>query len=97
VANRVRETVELEMTYPWGLPQTVLGLNGDLFRDCAQHIADRRLGRIGLPAQYGSVNPFPWISESTDLGKEKTSLRPVSPNTNRPSVIVVGLIRTRVE
>jgi ribonucleotide reductase beta subunit family protein with ferritin-like domain len=27
--------------------------------------------RVGLPAQYGSVNPFPSISESIDLGKGK--------------------------
>jgi ribonucleotide reductase beta subunit family protein with ferritin-like domain len=60
-------------------------------------LADRRLARIGVPAQYGSVDPFPWISESTDLGKEKSSLRPMSPNTNRPASIVVGLIRTLVK
>jgi ribonucleotide reductase beta subunit family protein with ferritin-like domain len=60
-------------------------------------LTNRRLAQIGLPAQYGSVNPFPWISESTDLGKGKASSRPVSPNTNRPSIIVVGLIRTRVK
>ena len=34
-------------------------------------IADRRLERIGLPSQYGSRNPFPWMSEAIDLGKEK--------------------------
>jgi ribonucleotide reductase beta subunit family protein with ferritin-like domain len=28
--------------------------------------------RVGLPAQYGSVYPFPSISESIDLGKEKS-------------------------
>ena len=49
----------------------ILGLNGDLFREYVQHIADRRLERIGLVAQYGSPNPFPWMSETIDLGKEK--------------------------
>ena len=36
-----------------------------------QHVADRRLERIGLPTQYGSLNPFPWMSETIDLSKEK--------------------------
>jgi ribonucleoside-diphosphate reductase beta chain len=72
VVDRVREAVELEMAYAWDcLPHGILGLNGDLFRDYVQHIADRRLERIGLPAQYGSPNPFPWMSETIDLGKEK--------------------------
>lgn len=53
------------------LPTGILGLNGDLFREYVQHIADRRLERIGLPAQYGSANPFPWMSETMDLSKEK--------------------------
>src|SRR5262249_25409740 len=29
------------------------------------------LGRIGLPRQYRARNPFPWMSETIDLGKEK--------------------------
>jgi len=46
-------------------------MNADNFRQYIQHIADRRLERIGLPAQYGSTNPFPWMSEAVDLNKEK--------------------------
>ena len=49
----------------------MLGLNAGLFRDYVQHIADRRLERIGLPTQHGSANPFPWMSEAVDLRKEK--------------------------
>ncbi len=68
----VREAVELEVAYARDcLPQGILGLNSDLFRYYVQHIADRRLERIGLPAQYGSPNPFPWMSETIDLTKEK--------------------------
>jgi ribonucleoside-diphosphate reductase beta chain len=48
-----------------------MGLNADLFREYIQHIADRRLERIGLSPQYGSSNPFPWMSEIMDLSKEK--------------------------
>jgi ribonucleoside-diphosphate reductase beta chain len=68
----VREAVELEIAYARDcLPNGVLGLNAELFRAYVEHIADRRLERIGLPAQYGSPNPFPWMSETIDLPKEK--------------------------
>ena len=69
----VREAVELEIAYAKDcLPRGVLGLNSDLFREYVQHIADRRLERIGLPMQFpGAKNPFPWMSETIDLGKEK--------------------------
>ena len=36
-----------------------------------QHLADRRLERIGLATKYGSDNLFPWTSETIDLAKEK--------------------------
>ena len=49
----------------------MLGLNAGLFREYVQLIADRRLERIGLPRKYLTHNPFPWMSETTDLGKEK--------------------------
>lgn len=72
MVDRVREAVELEIAYAKDcLPNGVLGLNADLFRDYVQYIADRRLERIQLPTQYGSNNPFPWMSETMDLSKEK--------------------------
>jgi ribonucleoside-diphosphate reductase beta chain len=62
----------LEITYAQDcLPEGILGLNANLFREYVQHVADRRLERIGLPVQFGSKNPFPWMSETIDLGKEK--------------------------
>ncbi|MGI9518798.1 MAG: ribonucleotide-diphosphate reductase subunit beta [Pirellulaceae bacterium] len=70
--DRIKESVELEIAYARDcLPNGVLGLNAELFRDYVQYIADRRLERIQLPAQYGSSNPFPWMSETIDLAKEK--------------------------
>jgi len=70
--ERVRAAVELEIEYAIScLPRGVLGLNAELFRHYVQHVADRRLERIGLPTQYGSSNPFPWMSETIDLSKEK--------------------------
>jgi ribonucleoside-diphosphate reductase beta chain len=72
VINSIRHAVELEIRYAEDcLPTGILGLNADMFREYVQHIADRRLERIGLPAQYFSSNPFPWMSETIDLGKEK--------------------------
>lgn len=70
--DRIKVAVELEIEYAEScLPRGVLGLNADLFREYVQHVADRRLERIGLPVQYGSSNPFAWMSETIDLGKEK--------------------------
>jgi ribonucleoside-diphosphate reductase beta chain len=31
----------------------------------------RRLERVGLPMQYDSSNPFPWMSEAMDFAKER--------------------------
>ncbi|MCL4111140.1 UNVERIFIED_CONTAM: hypothetical protein GTU68_058906 [Idotea baltica] len=72
IIDRIKKAVELEIKYAEDcLPRGILGLNGELFRDYVQYIADRRLERIGLSPQYGSSNPFPWMSETIDLSKEK--------------------------
>ena len=69
----IREAVELEIRYAEDcLTNGILGLNAGMFREYVQYIADRRLERIGLPAQYFITStPFPWMSETIDLGKEK--------------------------
>lgn len=70
--SMIEEAVELEIAYAEDcLPRGILGLNASMFRDYVQHVADRRLERIGLNAHYGSKNPFPWMSETMDLNKEK--------------------------
>jgi ribonucleoside-diphosphate reductase beta chain len=72
IVRMIREAVELEIAYAEDcLPRGILGLNSGLFREYVQHIADRRIERIGLAALYGSRNPFPWMSETIDLRKEK--------------------------
>ncbi len=72
ILQMVRQAVEYEFAYAREcLPRGVMGLNADLFRDYVQYIADRRLERIRLPQQYGSKNPFAWMSEAIDLTKEK--------------------------
>ena len=68
----IEQAVELEIAFAEDtLPRGILGLNAGLFREYVQHIADRRIERIGLTARHGSKNPFPWMSETIDLGKEK--------------------------
>lgn len=72
ITDLIMEAVELEARYAEDcLPKGILGLNAPMFREYARHIGDRRLERIGLKAQYGAKNPFPWMSETIDLGKEK--------------------------
>ncbi len=72
IVDLVRQAVELEYQYAVDcLPKGILGLSAPMFRDYVQFIADRRLERIGLKSQYGSKNPFPWMSETIDLQKEK--------------------------
>ena len=72
VIERIKKAVELECQYAQEcLPRGVLGLNVPLLREYVQYIADRRFERLHLPKQYGSSNPFPWMSEVIDLKKEK--------------------------
>ncbi len=72
IVSLIREAVELEIQYAQDcLPRGILGLTAPMFREYVQHIADRRLERIGLAPIYKSKNPFPWMSETIDLQKEK--------------------------
>ena len=72
ITDKIRQAVELEIAYAEDcLPRGILGLTAPMFRDYVQYIADRRLERIGLKVEYRSKNPFPWMSETIDLGKEK--------------------------
>ncbi len=73
IIEMIDKSVNYEYAYACDcLPEGVLGLNADMFKDYVQYVADRRLERIGLPTQYaGSKNPFPWMSETIDLAKEK--------------------------
>jgi ribonucleoside-diphosphate reductase beta chain len=76
LVEQIRRAVELEIAYARDcLPIGVLGLTADVVREYVQYIADRRLERIGLARHYRTRNPFPWMSETIDLGKKKTSLR----------------------
>ena len=72
ITNLVREAAKLEYTYAQEVfPTGIFGLNADGFKQYIEHIADRRLERVGLTAQFGAQNPFPWMSEAIDLSKKK--------------------------
>ena len=77
LVDLVKQGTELEITFAQEVfPKGIFGMNAENFRQYIQHIADRRLERIGLPAQYHSTNPFPWMSEAVDLNKEKNFFEP---------------------
>jgi len=72
IVSLIKDAVELEIQYAQDcLPRGILGLTAPMFREYVQYIADRRLERIGLKPIYKSKNPFPWMSETIDLQKEK--------------------------
>lgn len=72
ISERIHQAVDLEYNYAVDcLPKGVLGLTAPMFKDYVGYIADRRRERIGLKARYFGKNPFPWMSEVIDLGKEK--------------------------
>ncbi len=72
IVDLIKQAVELEIAYAEScLPKGILGLSAPMFREYVQYIADRRLERIGLKPIFKAKNPFPWMSETIDLGKEK--------------------------
>jgi ribonucleoside-diphosphate reductase beta chain len=72
ITTLIEQAVILEKKYAYdACPQGILGINAQQFCDYVEYIADRRLERIDLPKVYFTENPFPWMSQSTDLTKEK--------------------------
>lgn len=72
IVELVKKAVVFEANYAKdACPQGMLGINADQFVNYVKHIADRRLVRIGLPEVYNQENPFTWMSQATDLNKEK--------------------------
>lgn len=72
ILELIMHAVELEKAYAHdACPQGILGINAQQFCDYVEYIADRRLERIGLPKVYNKENPLPWMSQTTDLSKEK--------------------------
>ncbi len=72
ISDLIEESVVLEKTYAFdACPQGMLGINAEQFAIYVEYITDRRLERIDLPKIFGAKNPFPWMSQSVDLSKEK--------------------------
>ena len=69
----MRKAVDLEYRYAEDtMPRGGLGLNAPMFKEYLRYIANRRCQQIGLDPMFeGATNPFPWMSEMTDLKKER--------------------------
>src|SRR6266581_3930800 len=73
IQGLIKKAVELEYRYAEDtMPRGVLGLNAPMFKEYLRYIANRRCQQIGVDVLYpGANNPFPWMSEMTDLKKER--------------------------
>ncbi len=72
LVDKIKKSVDLEKKYAYdALPKGIIGLTPQSIAEYLEYIADRRLERIGLKQQYGTKNPFPWMSEIIDARKEK--------------------------
>ncbi len=72
ITELIIKAVKLEIIYAQdACPEDTLGINSNLFGEYVEYVADRRLERIRLKKVFGTNNPFSWMSQSTDLNKEK--------------------------
>jgi len=72
ITELIKQAVVLEKAYAFdACPQGIIGINPHQFGAYVEYIADRRLERIDLAKVYETPNPFLWMSQSTDLSKEK--------------------------
>lgn len=72
IVDLIKRAVVLEYTFAQTVfPKGIFGMNAEGFKGYIEYIADRRLASVGLPTQYNHGNPFPWMSETIDLSKEK--------------------------
>jgi len=68
----IQTAVHFEIKYAKdACPNGLVGIKTDQFARYIEYIADRRLQRLGLSPHYNQDNPFPWMSQSTDINKEK--------------------------
>ncbi len=71
IIKLIKNAVELETIYIYDSMNIIGDIKPQAFIQYIQYIADRRLERLGLPAQYKANNSLLWMSVSTDLPKEK--------------------------
>lgn len=66
IIKNIRDAVEME--YTWGascVNEGILGLTPQNLRQYLEFVGDMRCLALGLPKQWNSTNPFPWIDEFT--------------------------------
>lgn len=83
----LKEAVEIEKEFVCdALPVKLVGMNADLMCQYIESCADRLCDGLGIPALYGSQNPFPWMDNMGLAGKtnffEKTSTEYSALNDN---------------
>jgi ribonucleoside-diphosphate reductase beta chain len=73
LVDTMQEGVRLEKAFIRDcLPINAVGLSPEEFEQYIDYNADRRLEGCGLPPQNpGIKNPFPWLSEAIEVGKEQ--------------------------
>ncbi|MFX4271588.1 ribonucleotide-diphosphate reductase subunit beta [Propionibacteriaceae bacterium Y1685] len=73
VRSMLVEACELEIAYARDtMPRGMLGLSADACAQYLHFITNRRCTQLGLAPVFEAVsNPFGWMSEVMDLGKEK--------------------------
>ncbi|WP_018348866.1 ribonucleotide-diphosphate reductase subunit beta [Longispora albida] len=63
VVLMLEEAVEAEMQFAHDLcGEGLAGMTATDMRSYLEYVADQRLARLGLPARYGSANPFPFMA-----------------------------------
>lgn len=72
VRKNIVHAVELEKGYARdACPEPLMGMSAEQFGEYVEYVTDRRLERLQMPKEFGTENPFPWLSNATDLVKEK--------------------------
>ncbi|WP_088561307.1 ribonucleotide-diphosphate reductase subunit beta [Arboricoccus pini] len=73
IRTMLEEAALLEVAYARDtMPRGFLGLNAELCEQYMHVIANRRCAQLGLQPLFPEAeNPFPWMSETMDLKKEK--------------------------
>lgn len=70
VMELITEAVALEQEFiSEALPVSLIGMNAELMKQYVEFVSDRLLKEIGLPAHYGSENPFDWMELISLQGK----------------------------
>ena len=79
IVEIMSDAVEIEKEFVAGaLPVELIGMNSKLMCQYVEFCADRLLAAMGVPKQYGSDNPFPWMDMINLQGKSNMFERRIS-------------------